>query len=148
MLIVNRIPWIALTLLLLSYSTLGWVFSEAQAPWFVWLAVVLTLLLLVGILTAPYATIANYFGIFFGSNTKTFIATVLGAFLFFMMIAWFRVFLDTLLIISAAILARIDFQSAGFKEGQAFIITSIFSILGVGLGALINMMVRQQLLLW
>ncbi|WP_066380712.1 MULTISPECIES: hypothetical protein [unclassified Anabaena] len=148
MLIVNKIPWIALTLLLLSYSTLGWVLSEAKAPWFVWLALVLTLLLLVGILTAPYATIAKYFGVFFGSNTKSFIATVFGAFLFFIMLAWFRVFLDTLLIISAAILARIDFQSAGFKEGQAFIITSIFSIAGVGLGALINMIFMQRLLLW
>jgi hypothetical protein len=69
----------------------------------------------------------------------------LGAFLFFMMLAWFRVFLDTLLIISSAILARIDFQSAGFKEGQAFMVTSIFSIAGVGLGGIIHTVVVQQL---
>jgi hypothetical protein len=143
--IFNRIPWIALGLLLLSYSTLGWALSNTQAPWFVWLVVVMSLLLLVGTLTAPYSTLAKYSSILLGSNTKTFVATILGAFLFFMMLAWFRVFLDTLLIICSAILARIDFQSAGFKEGQAFMVTSIFSIAGVGLGGIIHTVVVQQL---
>jgi signal transduction histidine kinase len=119
--------------------------SDIQAPLFAWLVLVLSLLLLVGTLTAPYSTLANYSSILLGSNTKTFVATVVGAFLFFMMLAWFKVFLDTLLIISSAILARIDFQSAGFTEGQAFIVTSIFSILGVALGAFAHTGVVQQL---
>jgi hypothetical protein len=143
--IINRIPWIALGLLILSYGTLGWALSDIQAPLFAWLVLVLSLLLLVGTLTAPYSTLANYSSILLGSNTKTFVATVVGAFLFFMMLAWFKVFLDTLLIISSAILARIDFQSAGFTEGQAFIVTSIFSILGVALGAFAHTGVVQQL---
>jgi hypothetical protein len=54
------------------------------------------------------------------------------------MIAQFRVFLDTLLIIAAAILAKIDFQTAGFSEGQAFWFLSIFSLTGLALGALIH----------
>ncbi|HIK06167.1 MAG TPA: hypothetical protein IGS40_15865 [Trichormus sp. M33_DOE_039] len=144
MLIVKRIPWMALGLLLLTYTTLGWSLSDLQAPWFVWFVLVLSLLLLVGTLTAPYSTLAKYSIVLFGSNTKTFVAAVLGAFLFFMMLAWFRVFLDTLLIVSSAILARIDFQSTGFKEGQAFIVTSIFSIVGVGLGAFVHTAITQH----
>lgn len=135
MLIVKRLPWISLVLVLLSYSTLGWVLLETKAPKFVWLVVLPAVLLLVAGLTAPISLVANYFSILFKSNLRTFAVAVLGAFLFFLMLAWFRLFLDSLLIISAAILARIDFQVSGFKEGQAFLITSMVSLAGIGLGA-------------
>ncbi|AUS99109.1 hypothetical protein CLI64_01125 [Nostoc sp. CENA543] len=144
MLIVKRIPWITLGLLILTYGTLGWSLSEAQSPWFVWLVLVMSLLLLVGTLTAPYSTLAKYSVVLLGSNTKTFVAAVLGAFLFFMMLAWFRIFLDTLLIVASAILARIDFQSAGFREGQAFVVTCVFSVAGVGLGAFAYTAITQK----
>lgn len=147
MLILKRIPWISLVLVLLSYSTLGWVLSETKAPLFVWLLLMLTILILVGTLTAPYPEIVSRSSVLFRSNTRTFIVTVFGAFLFFMMLAWFRIFLDSLLIISAAILARIDFQSAGFKQGEVFILTSIFSLVGVALGAAIHIALTQHLFL-
>lgn len=133
--IVKRLPWISLVLVLLSYSTLGWVLLETKAPKFVWFVVVPAVLLLVAGLTAPLSLMAKYSSILFKSNFRTFAVAVLGAFLFFLMLAWFRLFLDSLLIISAAILARIDFQVSGFKEGQAFVITSIISLIGIALGA-------------
>jgi len=68
--------------------------------------------------------------------------------LFFLMVAWFRLFLDTLLIIAAAVLARIDFQTAGFKEGQAFLLTSLFSLVGMAGGATIHMSLSQYTHLW
>jgi hypothetical protein len=141
----KRLPWISLALVLFSYSTLGWVLSEAQAPWFAWLVVMVAILLLVGSLTAPWSMMANYSSILFRSNTRTFAVAVFGAFLFFLMLAWFRIFLDTLLIISAAILARIDFQASGFKEGQAFLMTSFFSMAGIALGAVIHAAFTQRL---
>lgn len=143
--IVKRLPWISLVLVLLSYSTLGWVLSETQAPLFVWIVFMLTILLLVGSLTIPWSTMAEYSNLFLRSNLRSFAATVVGAFLFFLMLAWFRIFLDTLLIISAAILAKIDFQAAGFKQGQTFVITTVFSIAGLALGKLLHMGLSQQL---
>ncbi|MBD2345509.1 hypothetical protein [Anabaena subtropica] len=145
--IVNRLPWLALVLLLLSYSSLGWMLSDIQAPWFAWIILVLTIFLLVGSITAPYSKIANYSNVLLASSLRSFLVAVTGAFLFFLMIAWFRVFLDTLLIISAALLTRIDFQSTGFTEWQAFIVTFIVSIIGVLLGAFINMLLTQKLIL-
>jgi hypothetical protein len=68
------------------------------------------------------------------SNLRTFAANTFGALLFFLMLAWFRRFLDSLLIISAGILARIDFQTAGFKQEQVFLIIFIFSLGGLALG--------------
>ncbi|MGM3307390.1 hypothetical protein ACSQ6I_15675 [Anabaena sp. WFMT] len=135
--VLKRIPWFSLALVLLSYSTLGWVISETKAPWFVWLIVIVTILLLLISLTTPWSKLAEYYSVFFRSNVRTFGITVLAAFLFFMMLAWFRVFLDTLLMLSATILVKIDFQAAGFKQGLSFWFTSIFSLVGLAAGALL-----------
>ncbi len=143
--ILKRLPWISLALVLLSYSTLGWVLSEAQTSLSVWLVVMLAVLLLLGSLTAPLSLVTKYSTILFRSNIRSFAVAVFGAFLFFLMLAWFRVFLDTLLIISAAILARIDFQGAKFSEGQTFLMTSITSLTGVALGAGMQTLFSQKI---
>ncbi len=139
--ILKRVPWVSLALVLLSYSALGWVISETRASIFVWLVTVVAILLLIVTLTTPWSKVTNYYTILFKSNIRSFCVAVLAAFLFFIMLAWFRVFLDTLLIISATILVRIDFQIAGLREGLAFCTTSIFSLAGLTLGALIYKLV-------
>lgn len=143
--ILKKIPWVSLVLVLLSYSTLGWAISETKAPWFVWLAVVLAVLLLLLTLATPSSSMTQFPTILFKSNTRTFIFAVSAAFMLFMIVAWFHVFLDGLLMISAAILARIDFQAAGFREVQTFSTTSIFSLAGLGLGAVMHMIFIRHL---
>ncbi len=139
--ILKRVPWVSLALVLISYSTLGWVISETRVSLFVWLVTVVAILLLVVTLTIPWLQMTYYLNVLFKSNTRSFGVAVLAAFLFFVMIAWFRVFLDTLLIISATILVRIDFQMAGLREGLAFWTTSTFSLTGLALGALIHQLI-------
>ena len=135
--ILQRVPWVSLTLVLLSYSTLGWVIAETLAPLSVWVATIVAILLLIVTLTIPWMKMRYYFSVLLKSNTRSFAVAVLAAFLFFVMIAWFRVFLDTLLIVSATILVKIDFQTAGLREGLAFWTASTFSLIGLALGALI-----------
>jgi hypothetical protein len=135
--ILKRVPWVSLTLVLLSYSTLGWMMSETNAPPFVWEVVIFTILLLLITLTTTWSRMSRYLNFLLKSKVRTFGISVLAAFLFFLMLAWFRVFLDTLLILSATILVRIDFQAAGFNQKLAFGMTSIFSFAGLALGALI-----------
>lgn len=134
----RKLPWVSLALLLLTYSTWGWVISRAKVPPVVWVLAVVAILLLTGSLTSPWSKIANYSNVLFKSNLRSFSLTVFGAFMFFLMIAWFRVFIDTLVIISATILARIDVQTCGFKEHHAFWILSFTSLTGLALGALVN----------
>jgi hypothetical protein len=136
--ILKKIPWFSLTLVLLSYSALGWIIFEEKAPWYVWLITVITILLSLICVTKPWLKLNEYSSILFKSNSKTFGVSILAAFLFFLMIAWFRVFLDTLLILCATILARIDFQSVGLKPALVFCCIFSCSLLGLGLGALIN----------
>ncbi|MCM0592642.1 MAG: hypothetical protein HEQ35_27690 [Gloeotrichia echinulata IR180] len=137
--ILPRVPWVSLVLVLLSYSTLGWVLSETKASGVVWLAVVFAVLFLLFSLATPSSSMTQFRNVLFKSNTRTFIVAVFAAFMLFVMVAWFRVFLDGLLVISAAILARIDFQAAGFREVHTFWMTSIFSLAGLGLGAALHL---------
>ncbi|MEH2447528.1 MAG: hypothetical protein V7K18_17515 [Nostoc sp.] len=143
--ILKRVPWVSLALVLLSYSTLGWVISETHAPLFVWLVTVVAILLLIVTLTAPWSKMTYYYSILLKSNTRSFAVAVLAAFLFFIMIAWFWIFIDTLLIISATILVKIDFQKAGLREGLAFSAASIFSLGGLALGALTYKLIYSQI---
>jgi hypothetical protein len=134
--ILNRLPWLSLVLVILTFSHLGWVISKANVLWFVWLVVGIAIFLLQASLTPSWARIAAYFGIIFKSDSRTFAFAVLSALLFFIMIARFRLFLDTLVIIAATILARIDFQTGRFSQAQAFWITFFFSLTSLALGAL------------
>ncbi|MDD1416552.1 hypothetical protein MEN41_18615 [Dolichospermum sp. ST_con] len=136
--ILKKIPWFSLILVLLSYSTLGWLIFEEKAPWYVRLITVVTILLSLICITNPWLKLDDYSQIFFKSNARTFGMAILAAFLFFLMIAWFRVFLDTLLIICATILARLDFQAVSLKPALAFGCIFSCSLIGLGLGALIN----------
>lgn len=129
----------------LAYASLGWLISEAHLHWSTWLGIAIAILFLLSALTTPWLKIADYSIIFFRSDTRTFAFSVLAAFLFFLMIAWFRVFLDTLVIISANILLRIDLQASGLGEKQTFLITSIISLTGLALGAVMQMAFSHHL---
>lgn len=133
----RRLPWVSLSLLLLTYATYGWWIAKANLHVLVWPVAFMAAFLLAAALTTPMTKIANYSFFIFKSNIRSFSVTVLGAFLFFLMIAWFRVFLDTLVIIAASILARIDFQTAGFSEEQTFWVLSFVCWIGLGFGFLV-----------
>jgi hypothetical protein len=137
MAIFKTLPKISLVLVMLSYIKLGWELSETQVSMYVWISVILIILLLVASLTVPSSEISKYSSLLLRSNLRSFAVTTFGAFLFFLMLAWFQIFLHILLIISAGILARIDFQTAGFKQLETFLITFIFSLAGLGLGKLL-----------
>ncbi|MFM7366132.1 MAG: hypothetical protein ACKO11_16890 [Cuspidothrix sp.] len=122
----------------MSYCTLGWQIFKDKPHWTIWLITVVSILLFLICLTNPGFKLREYSSIFFETNSGTFGLSVLAAFLFFLMIAWFRVFLDTLLILCATILAKIDFQAVELKPGLTFVCISLSSLLGLGLGALIN----------
>lgn len=139
--ILKQTPWLSLTLVFLSYCALGWVISETRTPGFIWLILIAAILLLLASLTTPWSKIADYYSTLLKSNLRSFLITVSAAFLFFLMLAWFRIFLDTLLILSATILAKIDFQTSGYKAGVGFWFTSIFALSGLAIGAWLHRLI-------
>lgn len=143
--IIKRLPWISLGLLMLTYTNLGWVSYQAGYSLITWLLLVIGILLLTGSFTTPWSQISDFFRFLFKSNLRYFGLTLLGAFLLFLILAQFRLFLDILVIIAATMLARLDFQGAGFKEKLAFGIIFIFSLFGLGLGVILHLLISQYL---
>ncbi len=139
--IIKKLPWVSLTLILLTYSVFGWILSQENLPEFAWLLIVISVLILVAGITTPWSKTVKYVRVLFNTKLKSFGFAVLGAFLFFLVLAEFRIFLDIMLIISATILVRLDFQLAGVEETQAFFLTSAFSIAGLMLGFLLNLLI-------
>ena len=62
--ILKKIPWFSLILVLLSYSTLGWLIFEEKAPWYVRLITVVTILLSLICITNPWLKLDDYSPIF------------------------------------------------------------------------------------
>ena len=140
--IIKKLPWISLTLVLVTYSVFGWILSQEKLPTFAWLLIVISILILIAAITTPWSKAVKYVRFLFNTKLKSFGFAVLGAFLFFLIFAEFRIFLYIMLITSTTILVRLDFQAAGLKETQAFLLTSLFSISGLMLGLFLNQLLR------
>ncbi len=140
--IFKRLPWISLGLLLLTYTHLGWVTSQGGYSLVTWLLLVIAILFLTGSFTTPWSKISEFFQVLLQSNLRYFGLTLLGAFLVFLILAKFRLFLDILVMVCATMLARLDFQGAGFKEKSSFAIILIFSLAGLGLGVMIDLLLK------
>ncbi|NJL78609.1 MAG: hypothetical protein HC836_27555 [Richelia sp. RM2_1_2] len=136
--IIKRLPWLSLGLVLLTYSVFGWILSQKNLPIFLWVLIIIGGLFLIAALTTPWSKTTKYFHFLFNTKLKNFGLAVLGAFLFFLIFARFRIFLNILLMFSATLLVRLDLQIARFKQIQAFCFTSVFSITGLILGFLLH----------
>lgn len=137
----KKLPWGTLALLLVTYSTLGWLLSPFYDPWFVWVMVVVGVLLLAAWLSSPWAKTANIFVRLFKSDTRTFLVIVLGAFLSVVIITWFDVFVHALVVVSAATLFKLEAQKTGLSERQTFWLLAILSLVGLGLGAALHSLI-------
>ncbi|MGB6299807.1 MAG: hypothetical protein WBF90_27020 [Rivularia sp. (in: cyanobacteria)] len=137
----KQLPYGSLSLVLLTYSVFGWILSQERLPDYAWLLIVISLVILIAGITTPWSKTVKYVRVLFNTKLKSFGFAVLGAFLFFLVFAEFRIFLDIMLIISATVLVRLDFQTAGIKETQAFFLTSLFSVTGLMLGFLLNLLI-------
>ena len=151
---VKKFPWLSLVLLLVAYSTLGWVISgirwhssscaiPLQLPFlklechqlFALALAMAVILLLSEILASPLSNIRKGLIYSISTDTRAFILIISVAFLTSVLVLWIHVAIHALLIVSAGLLARLDMLVAGFKGWQAFGIIAVVSLLGFGLGA-------------
>jgi hypothetical protein len=131
----NKLPWVALALLLVTYSIFGWLLSALYDPWFVWAMIVVGVLLLTAALSYPWSKITDAFTFLVKSDTRAFCVAFVSAFLSVVIICWFHIFVHSLVAISVGTLARLDAQASGLSNRQTFWIMAIVSLGGLGLGA-------------
>ena len=131
--------WVSLTLLFVSYFTLGWKLTEFDVPphqtWFLALASIFVLAI---VLSFPMRNTKALIRGWFSSDIGAFLAIIVGAFVAVVVFAWLHLFATCLLLISAGVLARLDIQISGWKNWRAFVILTTISLAGVGLGGAIE----------
>ena len=136
----KKLPWTSLALLLVAYSTFGWLLHSSTLSWQVWLIAVVCILLKALALTSPLKTLRTCFAGMVKSDTRAFIFLLIGVFIAVVLFTWFEVFVHVLLLLSAGLLARLDIHSFGFSGWQAFGIMAVVSLAGLGLGLLIHLL--------
>ncbi len=146
----KRLPWVSLTLLLVTYSTLGWLLSAwlisdvlvPWANWAIWAIVVVADLLLAAALASPWSRGRDSFAHLIKSDTRAFLVAVTFALLSVVIITWLHIFIHILVVISAGTLVKIDTQTARWSNEQSFLFLAIASLLGFGLGAVVRVVIH------
>jgi hypothetical protein len=152
----KKIPWLALGLALIAYGVFGWAVAESSNVWSeaiveqgkAWgliiddeyasaiidlLGVSLIVAIALG-LTAPIALVTICFGSWQKSETKAWISILGWSFAVVFILRWINYFARFLVLLCAALLARLEFQSAGYNSWQTFVILTLACLSGFGLG--------------
>ncbi len=154
----KKFPWLSLILLLIAYSVFGWIVSQSTQSWAIWLVQqgkgwgwlleedivsgivyllgAVSILLLVTALTAPVTLMTFFLGSSLQSDIKGFISLLGWAFAFVLIVCWIEYFVRFLVLLAAAILARLELQKAGYNEWQTFAMLAVVCLSGLGLGLL------------
>ncbi|WP_013322616.1 hypothetical protein [Gloeothece verrucosa] len=146
----KKFPWLSLILLFTTYSIFGWYVSEFSVAWSHWLAeqgkglgwgvqeelysiflyifsAIIILLITFG-LTAPVAIITFFVGSPLKSDIRAMFSVLAWSFAVVMVVVFLQYFLHLLLLVSAAILARLGLQDAGCNTWQSYLLLSLMSL--------------------
>ncbi len=151
-------PFFSLAIVILTYSSFGWYVGSSAISWSHWLAeqgetwgwflkdqtIFLLLhviagfvvLLIAASLAAPVAIITLIFGSSFKSDSKAMIAVLLWSFAVVLMLRWVANFSHFLLLICAAILAKLELQKLNNSHWQVMSILILICLGGFVLGLL------------
>ena len=152
------LPFFSLAIVMLTYSSFGWYVGSSAISWSHWLAeqgetwgwflkdqsIFLLLhviagfvvLLIAGSLAAPVAIITLIFGSSFKSDNKAMIAVLLWSFAVVIMLRWVAGFSHFLLLLCAAILAKLELQKLNDSHWQVMSILILICLGSFALGLL------------
>jgi len=140
----KSIPFLSVALVVITYITFGWRLAEASVPWSVAFHEHLkglgldvdqiTVLVLIHLftlfiitlttlaLTTPITLMTYVVGNWGKSELRSVVSMVFWCFIFVVALRWFNYFTSFLLLLSAAILGRIELRYAGFGQGQSLLL--------------------------
>jgi hypothetical protein len=140
---VKKLPYLSSILLWLTYLVLGWRIYQWATNWRTSLLAALLVLLMAIVLTSP-ATVVDFFvDGFLRSDVRAFISVIIISIVLILAVVWFPIFAHFLVLISAALLARLDMQISGFKRRYAFAVLACISLSGLATGLWLHFMVNK-----
>lgn len=132
------ITWAALGLLLLTYLHFGWTLFEASNYFLISFLIISCIWSIDLFFTVPFNKFKWPVIKWFKSDIGTFFMIVILSIIGVVMFTWMHIFINVLLMISATALARLELQTAKFKNWQAFLILSLLSTVGLVVGWLLK----------
>ncbi|MGK7886010.1 MAG: hypothetical protein AB4057_15475 [Crocosphaera sp.] len=151
-------PFLCLAIVVVTYGTFGWYVGSSAVTWSHWFtnqgeawgwvlkedAIFLLLhvlaagvvLLITASLAAPVAIITIVFGSSFKSDTKAIVAVLLWSFVAVVMLRWIGYFSRIFLLLSAAILAKLELQKLGYAQWLVMLLLILICLGGFALGLL------------
>ena len=152
----NLIPLLSTGLLIITYAVFGWdiaakslgwsqILLEQSQHWHIGLeqeifiviihALALMAIILTSLaLTAPITLMTFFVGSWMQSEVRSIVSILIWSFLFVLVLRWFNLFIEFLVLLAAAILGRIEFRSAGFNSLQTLGILTLICLLSFGGG--------------
>jgi hypothetical protein len=131
----GKINKISLVLTLLTYGVFGWTCGVSHNDWLRggFLVLLITLLLI-----APIRFLQICFSSWLASDARAFISIIILSFLCVVVLTWLEVFAQFFVLLAAGILVRLDLQTAGFGEWQAFFSLAGMCLASFALGVFFN----------
>jgi len=130
---VQKIPWLALLLLLAAYSLFSWFVIQSIGS-LAWLLVAAVAVAQALFLTTWLDGLKSFARLWLRSDIGYFTLILILALGSTMALVWFKTFGYCLVLVSAELLARLDLQNAGYSRWQSLLMLMLVSWLGVGLG--------------
>lgn len=145
--LLKKIPWLSIAVLLLTYSTFGWMYSfwamelieqgrllsqlETELALRIIYGFGTMLIMLVALIfTAPISLITVSFNNWLKSDVRTFLSIFIGAFAFTIIVQKLNYFAGFLVLLAAALLVKLNLQLAGYRKWLSWLIVTFFSLLG------------------
>ncbi len=138
---IKKLPWPSLAILLIAYTSFAPFLPPPTLPSSAslkdqgfWILATLLALSFSALVTAPLRTVKENIIKSFQSDLGLFLCIVTLSFFSVIILARMHIFYRGFILICATALARLDLQTLGFTERQAFLILSTTSSLGLLLG--------------
>lgn len=139
----NKLPWVSLLILFVTYATCGWTLPAKIMYWYVWLLVSLSALIICLFLTSSLKIFDRSFSKLLATDNRAFVLAILFSFAAVIFFRWIAIAVRILLLICATILARLDLQVEGFTKVQSLLILSFFSLFGLGTGIFMHILINS-----
>lgn len=134
----KKLPYLSSILLWLTYFILGWKIYLWALNWHTSLLAASLVIFMAVLLASPSAIMNFILSGFFESDIKAFVWVMLMSLGIIIGLVWFSIFAHFLVLISAALLARLDLQLLGLKPRAAFTILAFLSLTGLAMGILLH----------
>jgi hypothetical protein len=148
----RKIPWFSLGLLALSYGIFGWIYSGLILTWtkiiinnqlplftldifwvFYGLGVIFVIFISMAF-TAPITIFKLFVGDWFKSDKSAVVSVLLWALAVVLIASWLAYVVRLLVLLSSAILARLELQTANYTQQEAIVILGLIALISYSFG--------------